>query len=351
MNHTNPARILDAAANRANEGLRVVEDYTRFVLDDAHLTTLLKSVRHELGECLRQLNSVELHASRDTPGDVGTSISTDAEAERADGWAVCRASLERSKQALRSLEEFSKVDHPQLATRFEALRYQLYTCEKALSLLNNSRSQLDAVNLCVLVDGRSSAEEFTQLLEALVSAGVPMIQLRDKQLADAELVARGRILRKLTQNAESLMIVNDRPDIAVAVDADGVHLGQDDMTVKDARAIVGPQKLIGVSTHHLEQARAAVLDGVNYLGAGPTFPSATKEFATFAGLDYLRQLADEITLPTFAIGGINAENVEDVLATGVTRMAVSSAVVSVDNPAQAAQELLRLQAEFTPAPL
>ena len=342
------SRILDAAANRAGEGLRVVEDYVRFVLDDAHLTELIKTLRHDLAATIEQLPSSERHAARDTQSDVGTEITTEAELMRADAWQVCQASLERSKQSLRSLEEFSKVDQPVLPVRFEQLRYQLYTLEKALSITRESKQQLASTKLCVLLDGRGSQEEFSALADTLIQTSVPMIQLRDKKLSDAELVQRGRALRELKRNAETLLIVNDRPDIAVAVGADGVHLGQNDMSVKDARAIVGPRTLIGVSTHNIEQARQAVLDGANYLGAGPTFPSATKQFDDFPGLPYLRQVASEITLPTFAIGGIGEENAKEVLSTGIGRIAVSSAVIDSEYPAQVASDLLEILSECSP---
>ena len=110
--------------------------------------------------------------------------------------------------------------------------------------------------------------------------------------------------------------------------------------MKDARAIIGPWLLIGVSTHCIEQARAAVLDGANYLGVGPTFPSQTKAFDDFAGLGYLREVAREISLPTFAIGGIAAENLPEVVAAGLTRIAVGSAVVDAAVPVNAARELV-----------
>jgi len=112
--------------------------------------------------------------------------------------------------------------------------------------------------------------------------------------------------------------------------------------VKDARAIVGPRTLIGVSTHSIEQARAAIAAGANYLGAGPTFPSATKPFDDFPGLEFLREIAADIRLPTFAIGGINHENLPQVLDTGIQRVAISSAVAAAHDPAEAARELLRL---------
>src|SRR5687768_5805200 len=166
-----------------------------------------------------------------------------------------------------------------------------------------------------------------------------MIQLRDKRLDDRELVGRAQLLRRLTRDTNTLAIINDRCDVAAIVHADGVHLGQEDVTVKDARAIVGTQVLIGVSTHNIEQARAAVLAGANYVGAGPTFSSATKEFASLAGLDYLRATASEIRVPTFAIGGITIKNLPDVLAVGITRIAVSAAVTGTKEPASAVREL------------
>jgi thiamine-phosphate pyrophosphorylase len=167
-----------------------------------------------------------------------------------------------------------------------------------------------------------------------------MIQLRDKNMDDRDLAARARTLRELTSGTETLFIVNDRADIAAAANADGVHVGQEDLSVKDARTIVGPRALVGVSTHNIDQARAAVLDGANYLGAGPTFVSRTKTFDSVAGLDYLRQVAGEIRLPTFAIGGISAKNLPDVLATAVSRVAAATAVTATANPACAAQQML-----------
>lgn len=340
MSQTPAIRILDASANRAAEGLRVVEDYVRFVLDDALLTRLLKQTRHELAGACGELGIPTRAAARDTQADVGTSITTPSEAQRLDTWAVCQASLERSKQSLRSLEEYSKVAHPELAARFEALRYQLYTIEKALTLNSTSRLRLREVTLCTLITGQESLEAFAEMTSQLLEAGVGMIQLRDKNLSDRKLLMRADFLvRKARATESTLVIINDRPDIAAASGADGVHLGQDDLTVKDARSILGTEKLIGVSTHNIEQARQAVLDGANYLGAGPTFPSATKQFDAFPGLDYLRQVAAEITLPTFAIGGINVENLQQVLDTGITRVAVSSAATS------SAELLKKLSAE------
>ncbi|MCA9237679.1 MAG: thiamine phosphate synthase [Planctomycetales bacterium] len=331
-------RILDAALNRATEGLRVVEDYARFVLDDDHASRQLKELRHELAAAAETIPAVDRHAMRDTPGDVGTTITTASETQRADAWQVCRASCERVKQSLRSLEEFGKCTNGDFAARCESLRYRFYAIEAVLTRTSDAAGRLAAARLYVLVDGQSSESEFVALVKTLVVAGAEVIQLRDKRLADAELLARARRLCELCAE-RAMAIVNDRPDIAAAAGADGVHLGQDDMAPADARRILGPRKLIGVSTHAIEQARAAVLAGANYLGAGPTFPSATKSFDEFPGLDYLRQVASEIALPAFAIGGINATNVDSVLATGVRRVAVSSAVTAAASPGEAVREL------------
>jgi thiamine-phosphate pyrophosphorylase len=342
MPHTPLLRILDASLNRAGEGLRVVEDFVRFVLDDPFLTSELKSIRHELTTASAAISSPDRYSARDTLRDVGTIVTTPSEQNRADTWAVCAASLKRTEQSLRSLEEYGKVSDADFAQKCELLRYRLYTLEKSIDIGRSSRQRLEGIQLCVLVDGQSSAADFETLVEAFVEVGVGMIQLRDKTLTDRELLLRAWQLRLVTRGTGTLAVINDRADVAAAIRADGVHLGQDDLPVKEARMVVGTEMLIGVSTHHLDQAQAAVLAGANYLGAGPTFPSQTKSFAAFAGLDYLKQLADEIRLPIFAIGGISPENVPQVLETGVSRVAVGAAITATKQPASAARELLSM---------
>ena len=208
MPNTPTTRILDASANRAAEGLRVVEDYVRFVLDDLHLTQLMKQLRHDFTQACAALPHAERCAARDTQHDVGTKISTDAESQRTNAWEVCQASFERTKQSLRSLEEFSKVASPELASQFEAQRYRLYTLEKAIGITRNCRSRLSNTNLCVLIDGMKSVAEFAATVQQLVDAGVGMIQLRDDQLTDRQLVERAKMLVATAP----LAIVNNRPD-------------------------------------------------------------------------------------------------------------------------------------------
>jgi thiamine-phosphate pyrophosphorylase len=192
----------------------------------------------------------------------------------------------------------------------------------------------------VLIDGGPALDAFERLATELIAAGVHVLQLRDKHLGDRDLLARAQRLRELTHGTGTLFIMNDRPDLAVLAEADGVHLGQEEVSVKDARRIVGPEMLMGVSTHSIEQARQTVLNGADYLGLGPMFPSGTKRFEQFPGLDFLRRASGEITLPAFAIGGITPENLAQILATGIRRVAVGQAIVAADNPAEITREML-----------
>lgn len=343
--HANVVRLLDASANRAREALRVVEDFSRFALDDRHLVERLKVLRHRLTSALASIALSDRLAMRDTQGDVGTSVSTDTEQTRNDAHDVLAANFTRLQEALRSLEEFGKIEKPGFAQQIEQIRYDTYTLHKAVHSTIEGLQKLSGKRLYVLIDGRSSVDAFEQLVSSLVEVGVDVIQLRDKTLGDRELLDRARRLRNLTVSSETLFVMNDRPDLALLASADGVHVGQEELAVRDVRQIVGPGMLVGVSTHSLAQAHQAVLDGASYLGVGPTFPSGTKTFSEFPGLAFAEQVAKEVQLPAYAIGGIEESNLDDVLATGMYRIAVSGAVILAADPARAARTLLaRLKA-------
>ncbi|MBN1393776.1 MAG: thiamine phosphate synthase [Pirellulales bacterium] len=332
-------RVIDAAANRAREGMRVVEDYARMVLDDRHLTELCKQFRHEMADGLASLSLHRLLASRETQFDVGTTLGLPSEARRENLRDVLRANFSRLQEALRTLEEYGKLLDDKLYSSAKRLRYDSYTLQRALEITDASIERLARARLYILIDGRDSPEEFERLARSLIEAGVDALQLRDKRLGDRELLARARLLAAATRDSEALSIVNDRPDLAVLSGADGVHVGQDELTVKDARRIVGPDALVGVSTHTIEQARRAVLDGADYIGVGPVFPSETKRFEHFPGIELVRAVSEEMRLPAFAIGGINRTNVAEVMAAGAARVVVGGAIVSADDPAAATEEM------------
>ena len=197
--------------------------------------------------------------------------------------------------------------------------------------LNNAR-------LYALVDARPDEETFEKFITAIIEGGVNIIQLRDKQADDRTLLARSRILKDCiaASRRNVLFIMNDRPDLAVLAGADGVHVGQEELPATLVRQIVGTL-LVGVSTHSIDQARQAVLDGADYIGAGPVFESPTKDFSQFAGLDYLREVAAEIEIPAFAIGGITEERLDEVLHSGICRVAVSSVFLMSENPRETAE--------------
>jgi thiamine-phosphate pyrophosphorylase len=319
-------RALDANLNRASEGLRVAEDYARFVLGDAFLSRRLKESRHGLTTAVdANLSESARLAFRDTQQDVGTSIDTPAEYQRPDVKSVAQANFRRVQQALRALEEFGKVLSTPFARACEAIRYDLYTLEHATLGSQRNHSAISKAQIYVLVDGKSSLGEFERAVREVVEH-VDVIQLRDKNLTDRELLGRGKRLKGLLRGTECLFILNDRADLALLCEADGVHVGQDELSVAEARRIVGEHALIGVSTHNVEQLRKAVLDGASYVGCGPVFPSPSKNFQHFPGLEYLRQAAQETSLPCFAIGGIDPQNIDRVIDAGFRRVALQGAI-------------------------
>ncbi len=342
-------RVIDANNSRAREGLRVVEDYCRFVLDDAFLSGELKHLRHDLTSIVGTLLPTAQLAARDVQRDVGTSISTSQEYHRPSLQAIVQANCKRLQEALRSLEEFAKLHDARAAQSLEQMRYRAYTLEAAIWLGNTARERLADARLYALVGGDRCGAALDWTVREMAAGGVQVIQMREKGLSDRALLERARHMRRWTRDAGVLFIVNDRPDIARLADADGVHLGRDDMAVADARRILGPDALIGVSTHDLAQLRRAILDGASYLGVGPTFPSRTKEFSEFPGLDFVRQATAETSLPLFALGGVTSETIDAALAAGACRVAVGDALCGADDPRAVATELRRRLAAGTMA--
>jgi len=341
MDNLNPCeqmsayRAIDAAENRAREALRVLEDVARFALNDRHLTDRSKVIRHQLSAAVAVVPGKYRVRARDTLADVGTSLSTHGEGDRRKIDDIIAANESRAAEALRSLEEWLKLISADAAAQVKQLRYLVYTLSRSMQLAIASRSRFEDARLYVLIDGRESISHFQRLCELLVEAGAGVLQLRDKRLPDRDLIERARAMCEIAQGSKTLCVVNDRPDLAALSGATGVHVGQDELGVGDARRVLGPCGIVGVSTHSIEQARQAVLDGADYIGVGPTFPSGTKQFDAFPGLPLLRAVAAEISLPAFAIGGITEENLDAVLECGITRVAVSQAVINAPSPAAA----------------
>ena len=187
------------------------------------------------------------------------------------------------------------------------------------------------------------AEAAERVVPAALEGGVDLVQLREKSASDAEVVAIGRSLRSLCEEHGALFIVNDRPDLALACGADGVHVGQDDMPVGEARALVGDDRIVGVSTHSPEQVDAALASDADYFAVGPVYATPTKPGRPAVGLELVRYVASLGTAkPWFAIGGIDPGNVTGVADAGATRIVVVRAIRDAEDP-RAAAEALRLE--------
>lgn len=184
--------------------------------------------------------------------------------------------------------------------------------------------------LCFITDRKACNLSYEDMILKALSTGVRWVQYRDKDSSRKEIYEEAVKLRKLTEKFNAVFIVNDHADIALAVDADGVHLGQDDLPAREARKIMGKDKIIGISTHSLEQAIDAEGEGADYIGFGPVFHTITKDAGVPKGTEMLYEIKRQIRIPVVAIGGINLENIKSVLDTGVDAVAVASAILKGD---------------------
>jgi thiamine-phosphate pyrophosphorylase len=340
------ARIIDANANRAREALRVMEDVARFALENVSLTAMLKSLRHEL-QCAVELLPVDRSArlaSRDTDADVGVKVKTATELSRDDLHHSAAAAGSRLTEALRSMEEAAKaMQAGQAAAALESLRYRAYTADKELTLALGSPRRRQW-RLCVLVTESLCAHHpWLRVAEMAMDGGADCVQLREKELDDRELLVRAKALVGLARARGASVIINDRPDIALLAGADGVHVGQTDLSIVAVRELGGTRLLAGVSTENLDQARTAAAAGADYIALGPMFATTTKDKPRLAGPGYLRAFLAEESLsrvPHLAIGGINAQNAGELSRAGCRGVAVSSSVCAARDPAEACRSLL-----------
>lgn len=333
------ARIMDANFNRARETLRVLEEYARLVSNDANLADLAKQLRHDIATVIADHHLEPLVRARDIVGDVGTDLQSEAEYRRDSPEQVVHAAGKRLGEALRVLEEYGKTVNERLARSIEQLRYRGYELERRLAVRIHARQRFGGVQLYVILTESLCRGDWLQTARAAIAGGADCLQLREKELPDGELFQRARQLTALCHKNDLLCIINDRADVAVAAGADGVHLGQDDLTVPAVRRIVGPGIMVGLSTHTLDQVRQASEVSPDYIAVGPMFASTTKPRADVAGVKLLSQVVQITSLPVVAIGGIDASNAGTIAQTGGACVCVCSAIIAAKDPAAAAKDI------------
>lgn len=202
------------------------------------------------------------------------------------------------------------------------------------------KKQLRDYSLYVVLDRPAAkGRDFFYIVSEAIRGGADIVQLRDKEVEDSQLIELGKRLRELTNKFRVTFIVNDRADIALELDADGVHLGQQDLSIETARKLLGKNRIIGISTHSLEQAIEAERLGADYISVGPIFGTPTKPTYIPVGLDLIRATGEKIKIPFVAIGGIELTNLKDVLVAGARIVAVVRAVVSAEDVELSARRL------------
>jgi thiamine-phosphate pyrophosphorylase len=206
--------------------------------------------------------------------------------------------------------------------------------------------QLAAARLYFVCDASRPADELRGLLAEALRGGADIVQLRDKELDDVGLIDAAGIFREAADRAGALFILNDRPDLVIPCNADGVHVGQDDVPVGEARRIAGPDAIVGLSSHSAAQLDAAHTaappDRPDYISVGPVWETPTKLGRAAAGLEYVRYARDRATLPWFAIGGVDDTRLIELIAAGAERVVVVRAIRDATDPAAAAADLKRM---------
>ena len=331
-------RIFDANLNRANEAARVVEDFARFVLDHPGLANAAKSLRHRIqtAAAATGLRTLALLAARDTAHDVGTELTGAHETKRAGASELLRANFQRLEQALRVLEEYAKLLGKSGAA-FEGIRYDAYTIEKDFASPPARPGKLDDKRLMVIVGTfhtkGGKARDVITLTRAVLAGGCRLVELREKEMPDYAYLSLARALRDETRKRGALLIINDRADIARLSGADGVHLGEDDLPLAEARRILGPSKLLGLTAHTVDELRRAEASGADYIGVGTMFRSHVKPDLAVRGPRKLIPSMLRCEIPCYAIGGIDRKNLDALLKLGATRAAVGSGVTSAKHVA------------------
>jgi thiamine-phosphate pyrophosphorylase len=255
------------------------------------------------------------------------------------------ANAKRVEESLRVMEELARL--PELGSKldstvFAQARFSLYTLERDLvSRVSRSAKSKRICGLYVILDRQFlSGRDEMDVARQVIAGGAKVIQLRDKEGNRRHLLSAGKRLKELCAQNGVLFIINDYLDLAIALDADGIHVGQEDLPLPTVRKQLPIDKLIGCSVNTVPQALKAQEEGADYIAVGSIFPTETKKAATVVGVDIIRELKQKVSVPVVAIGGINSSNIGDVIAAGADAVAVISGILSQEDVLHATEALV-----------
>jgi len=331
-------RIIDANVNRLKEGLRVIEEWCRFSLDNKNYSNICKNTRHKIIEICQQskIPFSELISARDTDNDVGVNISSRNEYERENIFSVLKANFNRVQESLRVLEEYSKIFKN--GKPFETIRYEMYTLEK--NIFSNLKKKDLNSNIYVLLTEELCELSILDCLQKLLESGAKLFQLREKNKSESEFYELGTKIMGLVKEYDGTVIVNDNLGVALAIGADGVHLGINDLPLEKVGELVPLDFIIGATVHDLNDLKV-IPDRIDYIGIGPCFDSLTKPQLKSEGFEFIKEINDKSDFLTFCIGGIDLENCSNLLSLNMNQFAICSAIIGSSNPDKEYQNLLQ----------
>ncbi len=324
---------IDANLNRSLEGLRVCEDVMRFCLKNGRLGSRFKELRHRLAGEAGRFSPARLLYGRDVEADTLKFVDLDAEKKRGSLESLVTVNLHRAMEAVRSLEEFSKLALPGLkGNPFQEIRFALYALESeavSAALRSSKCAGLMRALYAIADSDQLKGGDWVKATKKMIRGGASVIQMRMKDRAMKNILARATELARICRKAGVLFIVNDYPEIALLAEADGVHLGANDLEVRDARKLLPPDKIIGLTLYSAESVPQALSQEPDYVAVGPVYDTIYRagegELALKGvGVDLLVRLKKQAGVPIVAIGGINADNAGAAISAGADSVAVLS---------------------------
>lgn len=323
-------RIIDANQNRCVEGLRVIEEYCRFIKEDREISSEIRSLRHFMRKKLGQ----RWITHRDSGSDVGKTVSNSNTLDKKIGLAqILRANSSRVAESMRVIEEYLKVlNYYELSKEIESKRFEFYEIEKRVM------ANYQVKGLYALTSDGTQNQILAQV-QMFIDHEVPWIQYRDKNRSEEEILKIAREIVALVKGSKSRLIINDYPEIAMKVGAHGVHVGQGDQGVEKVRQLA-PELLVGISTHNIDQFDLAVSRMPDYIALGPIFATKTKmNPEACEGISFAEYARRSTTIPLVAIGGIDATNIDQIKSLGMDALAMTASI-------KEAKELQVIQSKY-----